>query len=300
MKGSLAIFLVAISLFAPSAKAQQVYSFAYHDVVSVETDDAFAITRSELRAHMEFFRRYGFQPISLAYLNKAARGQLRLPDRAVLLTFDDGLVSYRDIVVPMLKEYGYPSVLSVVTGWLDGKSVPAEYDGKMLDWTAIGKLNRSPLVEVVSHSHNLHRGVPSNPQGNVAFAGVTRQYSKTSGSYETEKHFTRRIRDDLQHSVRRFRKELGVVPSAITWPYGAYDRITARIALSLGFRFQLTLDEGGIFLNELPRIKRFLITKDTDVAALKIITLRQNRKSDPIRFVDFDLQALVGVTAIQR
>lgn len=300
MKGFLTIILAVAALVVTPAKAQPVYAFAYHDVVNLKNDDRFAITSDEFRAHLEFFRRHGFQPISLAYLKKAARGQLRLPARAVLLTFDDGLVSYGDIVVPMLEEYGYPSVLSVVTGWLDGKRVPAEYGGKILDWASIKKLSRSPLVEVVSHSHNLHHGIPSNPQGNSAYAGVTRQYREASGSYETEKRFKRRIRNDLKNSIRRFRKEMGVAPVAITWPYGAYDQVTAGIAASLGFRLQLTLDEGGVFLEELPRIKRFLITKDTDVSALTKITLSKDRQPVPVRFIDFDLDALVDVPAIQR
>lgn len=300
MKGALAFILAITVLAVAPVDAQPVYAFAYHDVVSTKNGDRFAITRDEFRAHLEFFRRHGFQPISLSYLRKAARGQLRLPERAVLLTFDDGLVSYRDIVVPMLEEYGYPSVLSVVTGWLEGKRAPSEYEGKMLDWASVKKLSRSALVEVVSHSQNLHHGIPSNPQGNVAYAGVTRLYREASGNYESEKRFKRRIRDDLKQSIRRFRKKLGVTPVAITWPYGAYDQVTAGIAASLGFQLQLTLDEGGVFLKELPRIKRFLITKDTDVSALTEITLSKKRQPVPVRFIDFDLDALVGVSAIQR
>ncbi|MFV1997882.1 MAG: poly-beta-1,6-N-acetyl-D-glucosamine synthase [Acidiferrobacterales bacterium] len=295
------VFLIAIAaLVVTPAKAQQLYAFAYHDVVRTENDDRFSITRDEFRAHLEYFRRYGFQPISLSYLKKAARGQLRLPERAVLLTFDDGLSSYRDIVVPMLEQYGYPSVLSVESGWPDQKRVPAEYSDKVLDWKSIRKLSRSPLVEIVSHSDDLHHSIPSNPQGNVAYAGVTRQYQQASGGYESEKQFRRRIRGDLKRSVRRFRKELGTAPAVITWPYGAYDRVTAGIASSLGFGLQLTLDEGSVFLEDLPRIKRFLVTSATDVSALKAITLGVDRKPDPVRFVDFDLDALVGVIAVRR
>lgn len=300
MKYMLAIVIMLAILVNSPANAQQLYAFAYHDVVTIENDDRFAITKNELRSHLEFFRRHHFQPISLSYLKKVSLGQLRLPDRAVLLTFDDGLISYRDTVVPMLEEYGYPSVLSVETGWLDEKRVPTEYGGKMLDWASVKKLSRSTLVEIVSHSHDLHHGIPSNPHGNVAFAGITRQYQQATNSYESEKQFRRRIRSDLKRSILRFRKELGAAPAAITWPYGAYDQVTAGIASSLGFGLHLTLDEGAIFLDELPRIKRFLVTNITDVSALKVITLGAVRKPEPVRFIDFDLDAMVGVLAIHR
>ncbi len=291
-------FLLAALITAP-VKAQ-LYAFAYHDVVRIENGDRFAITRAELRSHLKYFRRNGYQPISLAYLKKASRGELQLPSRAVLLTFDDGLTSYRDVVVPLLQEFGYPSVISVVTGWLDGKQVPSEYSGMLLDWNAIKKLNRLPLVEVVSHSHNLHHGIPSNPQGNISNAGVTRHFFKASTNYETEKQFKRRVKGDLNASIRRFRKKLGMFPAAITWPYGAYDGVTAQIASSLGIGLQLTLDEGDVLLPDLPRIKRFLVTKDTDVAAIKVITAAGDQNPQTVRFIDFDLQALVGVSVIER
>jgi biofilm PGA synthesis lipoprotein PgaB len=171
--------LVLLLLLVAFPVNAQLISLAYHDIVDGRHKDPYALTRAELREHLEFFRKNDYQPVSLNYLKEVKAGTARLPDRAVLLTFDDGLTSYKDIVVPLLKEYGYPSVLSVVSGWLDGERLPAEYEGKLLSWSQVKQLSRSPLVEVVSHSHDLHHGVPSNPQGNESYAGTTRQYNQS-------------------------------------------------------------------------------------------------------------------------
>ncbi len=275
------------------AHAQKLIALSYHDVVTKKNGDVYAVTSAQLRSHLDFLERAGYQPISLNYLRKVQQGKLSLPDRAVLLTFDDGLQSYRDIVVPMLDQRGYPSVLSVVSGWLDGKRLPDEYYGKMMDWTSIKRLGRNPLVEVASHSHDLHHAIPSNPQGNVAYAGTTRQYDVNSGKYENEHKFKRRIRKDLQQSIRRFRSELGFRPNALTWPYGAYDQVTVGIARSLGFQFHITLDEGDIDLKELPRIRRFLITQDTSDGDLAQWLKQGHTGRSAIRFVDFDLQPMI-------
>jgi biofilm PGA synthesis lipoprotein PgaB len=200
----------------------QLISLAYHDVVEDRHKDSYALTRAELVDHLEFLRKNNYQPISLAYLKRVQEGRARLPDRAVLLTFDDGLRSYKNIVVPLLEKYGYPSVLSVVSGWLDGKRVPPEYDGKLMTWSEVKQLSRSPLVEVISHSHDLHHGVPSNPQGNESYASTTREYYPGTNRYESEKVFSSRIRADLYKAISRFTAEVGQRPFALTYRLGTW------------------------------------------------------------------------------
>lgn len=49
-------------------------------------------------------------------LDRLYRGEL--PERAVALTFDDGTYDFRQIVWPMLKEFGYPAMLYWTTYWV--------------------------------------------------------------------------------------------------------------------------------------------------------------------------------------
>lgn len=49
----------------------------------------------------------------------AQAGKKPLPDKAVLLTFDDGYESFYRIVFPLLKEYNYKAVFAVVTSLVD-------------------------------------------------------------------------------------------------------------------------------------------------------------------------------------
>jgi|GEM_PF-9733 len=292
--------LAALLLIAMLPANAQLISLAYHDIVDGRHKDPYALTRAELREHLEFFKSNGYQPISLNYLKKVKAGKARLPDRAVLLTFDDGLQSYKNIVVPLLDQYGYPSVLSIVSGWLDGNRVPPEYEGKMLSWSEVKQLSRSPLVEVISHSHDLHHGVPSNPQGNESYAATTRQYYPESGRYEPEKAFMSRIRADLRRTIARFNSEIGQRPLALTWPYGAHDQVTAGVASSLGFRFLLTLDPGEISTGDLPNVNRFLVTNKTDVSTLRQWLGITKARPRPVRFIDFGLDGMIDASPEKR
>jgi biofilm PGA synthesis lipoprotein PgaB len=167
-----------------------------------------------------------------------------LPSRAVLLTFDDGLSSVYTKVYPLLKLFQYPAVISVVTGWIesDTKIVYGNRDRTsedFLTWEQIEEMQASGLVEVASHSHDLHRGVRGNPQGNSLPAAVTRIYN--GDSYETDLQYRQRIEADLAASVDIIRERTGRAPRVICWPYGAYNADIAEVARDLGMHISLTL-----------------------------------------------------------
>ena len=90
----------------------------------------------------------------------------RLPDKAILLTFDDGYESLYTRVFPLLKAYHYPAVAALVGSWMED-----EPDGTVLygdrkvprsnfvSWDEAREMQASGLVEFASHGYDLHRGV---------------------------------------------------------------------------------------------------------------------------------------------
>lgn len=266
----------------------------YHDIASNPGDDAYAVSRSAFVGHMDYLEANGYRPVTLQLLDKVNQGKAVLPNKSILLTFDDGLKSYRNFVVPVLKIYGFPSVLSVVTGWIDGNNQPPEYHDKLLSWEQIKDLKQSALTEIISHTHDLHTGVQSNPQGNSAPASVTRIYSPVSKSYETETEYRQRVVADLKNTVMRFKQELGTIPLGITWPYGRYNALLSREASLLGIKFQLTLNDGPNRVKDLPLLNRIMVMQDTElddfVADLNYDPLR-NRS---YHFIELDLEKFSG------
>ncbi|WP_455202715.1 polysaccharide deacetylase family protein [Kaarinaea lacus] len=279
-----------------TAIANQLTVLTYHDIVAEPGEDIYAVSRSAFVAQMDYLETHGYQPISLGTLERIIKKQESLPNKAVLLTFDDGLKSYSDFVAPLLDIYGYPSVLSVVSGWVDGNNTPPEYHNKLLSWSELRELQKSQNVDIISHSHDLHTGVQSNPQGNYAPSGVTRIFSPTINSYESESAFRQRIAADLKHGVTRFEEELKVKPVAITWPYGRYDNVLSTEADLLGMKIQLTLDDGPNMKNQLKVLNRIMIMRET-----KIDDFVADLNYEPLRylthrFVEISLDKFRGQT----
>ena len=294
MRRSLA--LIGCSLLLNTALAAEVPVLVYHDIRDVPGTDEYVVTGQMFREQMAFLKQQGYQPVSLQRFAEAAAGKSSLPEKPVVLSFDDGLVSFRDIAMPALAEYGFPAVLSVVTGWIDGRQVPSDYRDRLLSWEQLRAVSRSPLVEILSHTDNLHHGILANPQGNLTPAVITRRYDAASGRYETEAAFRDRIRADLTHSVARLRTELGRAPLGITWPYGAYDQVLAEEATILGMRYQLTLAEEPARTEQFPRINRVVLRSASTIAAFEN-TLRFERSRQPLRFIEVELDDMASRSA---
>jgi biofilm PGA synthesis lipoprotein PgaB len=267
---------------------------AYHDVrdhVRERVDaDQYAISTRHLIDHFTWLRNNGFTPVSVSDLVAAQNGELQLPEKAVVLTFDDGLRSVYTHVYPLLRLFEYPAVVSVVTSWISGESQPS--DGAYADtsefvsWEELREMHESGLVEIATHSHDLHKGVLGNPQGNTQPAAVTRTWF--GDHYETTDEYFERVRSDLDHSATLIREHVGVSPRIVTWPYGAYNDQLVRIANELGMPITFTLDSEVRSVDELNVISRHLVTGNPEVVSLGFDLLYIDRPG-PIRAAQVDL-----------
>lgn len=231
------------------AQASPLQVITYHDVTENDAPgparDSMAVSTSTLIAHFRWLRDHGYQPVSIEQVEAAYNGGKVLPEKPVLLSFDDGLLSVYTQVYPLLKLFHYPAVVSLVTGWIEGEQ-SVRYAGRergydsFLSWEQIREMQASGLVEIASHSHALHQGITANPQGNTEPAATSLLYA--DGAYETADAFRERIFGDLRSSVDIISTNTGLVPRVITWPYGAYNQLTIEIARQAGLYWSLTLD----------------------------------------------------------
>lgn len=240
---------------------------AYHDVrdeVAGDFDpDQYAVSTRHLIEQFTWLRDHGFQPVSIDQILAARQGRQPLADKAVLLTFDDGLASVYTHVFPLLKLFEYPAVVSIVTSWIEMEGVIEYADrqlgpGDFLNWGQILEMQGSGLVEIASHSHDLHKGIRGNPQGNLQPAAVTRAHD--GAGYESEDAYLRRIGADVALSVATITDATGLPPRVITWPYGAYNEAAASVAAEHGMRISLTVDLHSASRGQVVKLGRYLST----------------------------------------
>ncbi|WP_346839604.1 poly-beta-1,6-N-acetyl-D-glucosamine N-deacetylase PgaB [Microbulbifer sp. SAOS-129_SWC] len=245
----LLLILPAVVTAGPAGAPQQFVTVSLHDIADdpAQLDDA-GVSSDRLVTFFEWLAGNGWNPVSLDDIERARRGEKPLPEKAILITVDDGYRSLYTRIYPLALVYRIPLLAAVVGSWLDapaGSQVP--YGGRTLPrahfitWAQAREMQDSGLVEFASHSYNLHREVLGNPQGNRLPAAVTRRYTPGRG-YEREADYRARLRADLRRSRQQLQRHLGKAPRAIVWPFGRYNQITREVAAELGYRYDVTLD----------------------------------------------------------
>lgn len=285
---------------------------SYHDIVdSTVTPDlpiySQTITRARLIEHFNLLTAGGYQPVSLQQIVDAKAGGQPLPDKAVLLTFDDGYRSFYDIVFPLLKLYGFPAVQAVVGSWLDvpenGRvpygSITLPRD-RFLTWEQVQILDESPLVEIASHTYNLHYGVKGNPMGNEQAAAVTSIWNPQSG-YESEAAYVERIRNDMARTQQQFQTHMGRSPRMMVWPYGASSQATLDIAAEYGMIYTFSLLSAPNQLqSSMSSINRYLIDQETGLQTIEEILSDRVWEPEDLRIVHVDIDYVYDADPIQQ
>jgi peptidoglycan/xylan/chitin deacetylase (PgdA/CDA1 family) len=166
--------------------------------------------------------------------------RMRPDANAVALTFDDGFVNFGDIAAPLLADYGFPSTLFVVAD-------------------AAGRTNR--------WSGRSDRGVPELPLLNWQSLGRLREQGVDLGAHtRTHPDLSRltgdRLCDEIVGSADRIRGEVGHVPTAFAYPFGAVsDAAVALVAAR--FTWGCTTEMRSVSASEaralLPRIDMFYL-----------------------------------------
>ncbi|WP_257232793.1 poly-beta-1,6-N-acetyl-D-glucosamine N-deacetylase PgaB [Acinetobacter sp. YH12045] len=211
-----------------STAHNQFVTLTFHDVrddVAKRGDrDVYAISTQNLGQYFAWIKREGWQPIRLEDVMQARLQKKKLPEKALLLTFDDGALSSYSKVFPLLKQYQFPAVFAIPTSWINGNTKDA-YEaygvGNLMNWDQMREMQKSGYAEFVSHSDDLHHGILANPQKNMEPAAITRQYFPAQNRYETDAEFEQRIVQDLKKSKQELDRQLGIHSMAIFWPYGA-------------------------------------------------------------------------------
>lgn len=225
---------------------------SYHEIAdkSETLDSTYAVTPSNFDQQIHWLMENGYHFININDILEYRKKGKPLPNKAVLITFDDGYQSVYANAYPILKKYKVPSVIALVGSWLQAKD-RVDFSGhmiprnKFLSQNEIKEMVKSGLVEVASHSYQSHEGLQGNPQGNKQPAITTRLWFNDTKTYEDEKSYQQRIYNDLLENNVFLEHYTGQKPRVMVWPYGHYNIEARRIAERLGMPIGLTLDDGS-------------------------------------------------------
>ena len=95
----------------------------YHHISTrSRTWNDYVVSVEEFRSDMEYLKRNGWQSISVEELIAWQRGEFEMPDKPMMITFDDGFASVTEYAEPIMKELGFKGAFKVGGGISTDKS----------------------------------------------------------------------------------------------------------------------------------------------------------------------------------
>ncbi len=191
----------------------------------------YVIPEKLLVSDFEYLKSNGYTPVTIKDLIDFTNGKKDLPEKPIVITFDDGQRSFLTKVVPLLEKYNFPANVNIVGSLVDLYTENGETDDRYayLNWNDIKTLAEHPLVEIGHHSYNFHS------------LGVRKGMGKIYG--ESNSAYSEIIKTDIEILNNKLLSNIGFVPFIMAYPYGIKNKTLEEIVKSKGFSVTLSCRE---------------------------------------------------------
>ncbi|WP_089102993.1 polysaccharide deacetylase family protein [Streptomyces hyaluromycini] len=211
----------------------------YHSVATAPNDAtrALSVAPEAFAEQMALIGDLGLTPVDTAALAAGWRSGGPLPDRPVLITFDDGYEGVHRHALPVLAKHGFASTLFVSTGWIRGAYDTGGGLDAMLDWDQVRELAGAGC-EIGGHSH-------THPQ--------------------LDQLDDERLRAELVRCREIVTDELDAVPDSFAYPYGYSSRRVRQAVRAAGYTQALAVGNGLARRRQGPfALQRVTVRRSTD------------------------------------
>jgi len=200
----------------------------YHEIADITaTRSQLAVSPDVFSDQLAYLRDAGFNALTAGEVAAIlAGGHGELPERPVVLTFDDGYADFYSHGLPLLKQNGFTGTLFMTTGWI-GEEGEAK---RMLNWRELAEIDQAG-IEIGAHTCK-HPKLDQLPE--------------------------KLVREELSVSKRELEDHLGMQIPGLAYPFGYSNAKVREVARELGYTYgyavgnALTTSGAGKFT--LPRL----------------------------------------------
>ncbi len=194
----------------------------------------YTVSPTQLQADLKEISKRGYTPITVEQLCGYYEGKNDLPQKPILLTFDDGYYSVYVYAYPLLKQYNMPAACFVLGYYAqmysDGEKQNIAY--AHMTWEQLKEMEDSGLVTVGSHTYNLH-----TPRGQGTRYGI----SINAG--ESEEAYCAAVAEDLRTLSDAMVQYLGHTPTVFAYPFGAICAESYPLLQEMDIKIAFTCEE---------------------------------------------------------
>jgi len=258
------LHLPYINPLDPETNTANVPILMYHHIDEYAANDMI-VTPETFAIHMQALYENGFTAVCLQQLVDYVERGIPLPERPVIITFDDGYLSVYEYAFPVLEQFGLNAVAFVI-GEAVGTDTYKETGHPTIPKFCFDQARRmSGVVSIQSHSFDMHQA--SQLEEGRARENILRW------SQEQEEDYVAILRNDHRQIYEAVYMALGEKIIAIAYPHGIYDLLSRVVLLEMGVRITMGVQPGNnTIIMGMPQsllgLNRFTITNNTSIEDL--------------------------------
>jgi glycosyltransferase involved in cell wall biosynthesis/peptidoglycan/xylan/chitin deacetylase (PgdA/CDA1 family) len=203
----------------PADPAASIPVLMYHSVTDSGPASLarFRVSPAQFDEQLGWLKRNGFTGLTLRQFQDIAWGAGEMPERPVLITFDDGYCNVLENAAPILQRHGFPATIFIV----------AEIVGERAHWDAHHG-EPAPLMswDEIRAMREMGFDFACHTAGHLPVIGLT----------------PGELADDMLRARAAFERELGEAPQAICYPFGQFDQAIARFYYDAGFKLGFAVE----------------------------------------------------------
>lgn len=223
------IILIFAAINGINASAQQEKTefpvLMYHSILNNNARRGkYVITPSQLENDFKYIYENGYTTITVSDMEAYVYDGVPLPEKPIMITFDDGYYNNYKYAYPLLKKYGFKAVFSIIGRYADQYSETKDENPNYahMSWAHLREMSESGVAEIQNHSYDMHSFDGSRK-------GAKRMQSEPLAAY------TDTLTNDIMRLQTAVKEHLGTFPKAYTYPFGFISQESYDILKSLGF-----------------------------------------------------------------
>lgn len=245
IKGFIAIVFSAVFLLSAQgiinsnarvARAEvletKIVTVMYHSVLN-GSKGRYIVSEKQLENDLIALKDAGYVSVTPDEIIAFSEGLGMLPEKPVLITFDDGHYNNLYYAVPILKKHGFTAIINVVGAYSEytttsGDSKNPNYSH--ITWDEMADAAKEGVIYFGNHSFGMHKIKP--------------RYGIAQKSYESDDEYVKTFTADTMKLHDKIKEYAGYDTAVYAYPFGKYSGLAKDALKNLGYKITLTCNEG--------------------------------------------------------